>query len=578
MRGARFPCARVPCVIAWLVLLAMFARAAPAYAEEEGDEKPPVKSPQPDADAPEPPRLPPADGTPLPGPVEESGLPDRLLGPRGAEREARRTGPTPDPSTDPSLMPGPPLYDRDGIPLPGGSVPALPLPLIPRATPEQIAELDLWRRRWAGALDRTGPRHPKGLRGLPVHGRLRLRYRGRTATNYRDDHDLYQSLAIEAGDAYGVGWYGSFNARLAEDLNEFGTGSGFSFFSSIADTEDDRVTSRIYHAYIGYRPCDGLIEDVRIGRQDIDAGEFLYMDGILVQTRAVPSLGNARLHAFGGLPASYFEDATSGDFLGGFGIEAPLDALTTARLDYVYINDENGFYGAEDNNLVTAEIRRRLAPDALGWIRYSHLNGDPNELEVVYDGPLVRPDVTMRARWKTLLTAQGVLTYGLDPYAVITQALEPYHEGSVSVAKAFGRHHFVEGGAAGRWLKNKSDEGRYNREFQRLYITFGSKDWPRKHWSLGLTGDLWTGDDTIGSLGAQVEYKPSSCWRMRLGTDFQRYRTDFYRDEERLDSRSVFLDARYRPQESWSFHTRVRWEDDDFTTAWLLDMSAEFRF
>ena len=69
------------------------------------------------------------------------------------------------------------------------------------------------------------------------------------------------------------------------------------------------------------------------------------------------------------------EDATAGDFLGGVGIEQPFGRLTTASLDYAYINDENGFYGAENNSLLTAELRRRLAPDALGWA-YQYWNAE----------------------------------------------------------------------------------------------------------------------------------------------------------------------------------------------------------
>jgi hypothetical protein len=523
-------------------------------------------------------RLPPADGTPLPGPVTEPRLPDRLLGPRGAEREAGQRGPVPPPSTDPSLAPAPPLLGPDGQPRAPGTVPPLPAPVLPTPTAEDLAGLDLWRSRWLGALAGVGVRHPERLERLAVHGRLRLRYRGRTTTDDRSDQDLYQSLALEVGNPWATGWYGSFNGRLAEDLDAFGTGPSFDFFSSIADVDDDRVSARLYHAYVGYRPCGGLLEDVRVGRQDVDAGAYLFLDGVHVQTRALPGLGGARLRAFGGVPASYFEEATSGDFLGGVGIEKPLGPCTTGRLDYVRIHDENGFYGARRNDLITAELRRRLAPDAQAWIRYSHLNGNPNELEVVYDGPLRRPDLTMRARWKTLLTAQNTLTYGLDPYAVITQALEPYHEGSVSVSRAIGRCHFVEGGAAGRWLTDADDEGRYNREFQRLYVLLGSKDWPRPHWSLGLTGEVWMGDHTIGSVGAQAEYRPSRCWRMRLGTDFQMYRTDFYRDEERIDSRSVFVDVRWQPREEWGVRLRVRWEDDDLATAWTVDTSVEFRF
>ncbi|MCA9317365.1 MAG: hypothetical protein KDB73_17905, partial [Planctomycetes bacterium] len=141
-----------------------------------------------------------------------------------------------------------------------------------------------------------------------------------------------------------------------------------------------------------------------------------------------------------------------------------------------------------------------------------------------------------------------------------------------------GRCWFLEAGAYARWLADGGDEARYNHEFQRFHAMLGTKDWPRRGWSLGFTGEIWTGDETIASVGFEAEYKPSRCWRLRLGTDFQRYRTDFWRQDERLDSRSVYVDARWRPTDRWSFRARVRYEDDDLASAWIVDTSAEVRF
>ncbi|MGE0192951.1 MAG: hypothetical protein AB7T63_13020 [Planctomycetota bacterium] len=568
MRGA---CAHGAVLLLTAVLAA--SSTAPAWADEVGPYGTPPA-----------PRLgpPPSDGAPLPGPVGEPALPDRLLGSgRSGENGTARVDQGP-PSSDPTLAPAaPPVAqgaERPDAPYPEILLP-VPQPDLDLASwPARVTGLDLWGTRRVGALLGHGPRDPRGTAGSKVHGSLAVRYRGRVRSGGQDDHDLFEALRVDVGDGWSRGWYTSFHGRLSEDLDEFGTGSSFSFWSSVADTRDHRVDARIWHAYVGVRPCGGPVEDVRVGRQDVDAGAYLHMDGIRVTTRPLRALGGATLVAFGGVPSTQYYDGAAGDLITGVSVERSLGSCTTARLDYVYIHDTSGFESAEHNHLWTAELRRRLARDAVAWLRYSHQNGNPNELEVVYDGPLRRPDVFVRVRYKALLHEQDDITYELDPYTILLQALAPYHEASVHVSRMLGRCWFVEGGAYGRWLAEGGDEARYNHEFQRFHAMLGRKDWPRRGWSLGLTGEVWTGDETIAAIGFEAEHRPSRCWRLRVGTDFQRYRTDFWRQDERLDSRSVYVDARWQPTDRWSLRVRVRYEDDDLASAWTVDTGAEVRF
>lgn len=567
MRGA---CAR--CAVLLTAVLAACI-GAPAQADEVG----PYGTPP-------PPRLgpPPSDGAPLPGPVGEPALPDRLLGSGQSAGNGSLQPDSSPPSTDPSLAPAAPPQGADDT-RPGATHPELLLP-IPQpeldlaSWPARVTGLDLWGTRRVGALLGHGPRDPRGTERSRVHGSLGIRYRGRVRSGGEDDHDLFQTLRIDVGDGWSAGWYASFNGRLSEDLDEFGTGSTFSFWSSISDTRDHRVDARIWHAYVGLRPCGGPVEDIRVGRQDVEAGAYLHMDGVRVSTRPLRGLSAATLTAFAGVPSTQYYDGADGDFLTGFGVEASLGACTTARLDYVYIHDTSDFQTAEHNHLWTAELRRRLARDAMAWLRYSHQNGNPNELEIVFDGPLRRPDVFVHVRYKALLHEQDDITYELDSYTILLQALAPYHELSAHISRMLGRCFFLEAGAYARWLADGGDEARYNHEFQRFHAMLGTKDWPRRSWSLGLTGEIWTGDETIASIGFEAEYKPSRCWRLRLGTDFQRYRTDFWRQDERLDSRSVYVDARWQPTDRWSLRARVRYDDDDVASAWIVDTSAEVRF
>lgn len=524
------------------------------------------------------------DELPLPVAPDDVPLPDRLLGP----------GKDPDAPGSP-VVPPPPLPQGDVAPPPPPTLPDRLLgatredvreligPYIPSTDPSRASPLDLWLRRDPYRLGMDGVAHPRPRRARRVHGSVRLRYRGQAAyakdaaDDDDEDHDLYQNLTLSYGSPYEPGWFASFDGRLAQDLDAYGTRSGFNVFDSIDDTYDDRLTGRIYHAYAGYRPRAGWLEEIRVGRQYIDAGDQFHVDGARAAFDPGRRGRGVRWHAFAGAPAHIFDGDLRG-FTAGGGVASELWRGATGRLDYAFIRDEDGFYGSPKNHLITAELRQRFNANHSGWARYSHLNGNPNYLDVVYDGFLPRHDVTLRGRVRTLLHAQDALTYGLDPYFAIVQSLEPFYELAASASKAFGERFWLEGGATGRWLYDRADEGRYNREFQRFFLTAGTDDWPGRHWHLGLTGEIWTGDETISTVSFDVTYEPSRRWRFELGSDYQLYRTDFYTDTERVESRSVYLRARWRPSERWRLHGRLRLEDDRYYTYWVVDMGAAFRF
>ena len=557
--------------LALALLLAMQVWTVPQVAAEEGD------VPQPKV---------PAKGDELPKPVDEDDvpLPDRLLPPGTAEERTPPPPPPPPPLPrgDAEPPPQPTLPDR----LLGGTpedVRELIGPTFPYVDPDQASPLDLWLRRDPYSLGTRGVAHPPPRGTRRVRGSLRVRYRGEmayakdAADDDDEDHDLYQNLSLSYGSAYQPGWFASFDGRLAQDLDEYGRRSGFNVFDSIDDTYDSRLTGRVYHGYVGYRPCGGWLEEIRVGRQYIDAGDQFHVDGLRMAFDPGRRGYGLRWHVFGGTPAHIFDGGLRG-FTAGGGVASDLWRGGVGRLDYAYILDKDGFYGSPKNHLVTAELRQRFGANHSGWIRYSHLNGNPNYLDAVYDGFLPRADVTLRGRFRTLLHAQDALVYGLDPYFAIVQSLARFYEGTASVAKSFGDCFWLEGGASGRWLHDRADEGRYNREFGRFFLTAGADDWPGRHWHLGLTGEIWTGDETIGSVAFDVTYEPSKCWRFQLGSDYQLYRTDFYTDTERFESRSIFLRVRWRPTERWRLHARMRLEDDRYYTYWIVDTGVAFRF
>ena len=559
-----------------VVVFSMCVLSVPVHANEEDAKN--------NAPPPPPVTKPPSVDKPLPGPVGEGDvrLPDRLLGPSGGDVSPPTPGepspvyPVPESST--GTRPSYPV-DLDRI-SPTGNTSQVDYPFVggPLLGTDKTGTLNLWQQRRAGPLYRRSVAYPHPRDPFALHGSVRVRYRGRSTADGDEDHDLYQHLQLDWGNEFEPGFFASFNGRLHQDLDAIGSGNSFHPFRAITDSSDGAHHARVYHAYAGYRPSWGPIEEVRVGRQYVHAGDQFPMDGGHLVVRPVGRSRDLRVHVFGGKPTHLYERSLRGDYIVGAGIEGAPWQGARGKLDFVRIHDENDFYGSLYNNLVTADLRQAVGDHADLWARYQHLNGSPSFLDLAYNGHDVSTDFTVRARLRTLLTAQRALAFDLDPYFAITQSLEPYYEGSLSVAQGLGTYLYVEGGASGRWLRDDNREGRYNREFQRAFVALGSHDWPAPCWALTATGEAWFGDETIHTLGFEVEYKPSKLWRFRVGTDFQLFRTDVLRDEEHLESRSVYLDARWQPTRRWRFHVRARWEDDDFDTYLTLDAGVTLRF
>lgn len=456
-------------------------------------------------------------------------------------------GPAEEPADGEAGPPGNEAYLRQIDPETGRWVPA----------PEIRQAVQPWRKRF--------------------HGSVRVMGRARWGDGERDT-DLYQYLRLEYGREECPGWSGSFHGRLSQDLDGNIDNDGFYVFDSVTDTFGDRVVGHVYNAYLNYRPARGYLEELRFGRQYIDGGEYLHMDGVRATFRPGGPRG-VGVSVFGGIPSHLYESSADGDVMAGFSVEVPLGRGGTARADYVYLEDDNRFYGSETVNLISLEARGQMTRSLYGRAQYQHLNGEPRYLTGELSWNHLRRDVFVRATWRALLETQNELAYDIDPYFAIAQQLEPYWDGSLSVAKGFGNCVYVEVGAAGRQLFDDDDEGRYNREFERYFAAVSIEDIGLKHLDLTVTGEIWEGgEDDIYTMSFDLEYRPSPCWRGRIGTDFSLYRYDFYADDERIENYGYYVRITHRPNKRWRYDGQIRIDDDDFDTYVTLRLSAELSF
>ena len=168
-------------------------------------------------------------------------------------------------------------------------------------------------------------------------------------------------------------------------------------------------------------------------------------------------------------------------------------------------------------------------------------------------------DVTARATWREpewdlvvqgmfyeLLQTQRDYALEFDPYYNTALEYKPYYQARGLVTKGFGEHVTVDGGVEARWLRDAADEGDFNHEFQRYFLTPAVQDLLLKGLSIGLTGEYWNSDDDIWTWGADVTQKVGKELRVSAGTVFSLYKYDYYAAEERDDVRTLYLRARYK--------------------------------
>jgi len=409
------------------------------------------------------------------------------------------------------------------------------------------------------------------------HGDATVRFRGRY-TDGESDNDLYQYVRVRYRREDAEGWSGNAYIRISEDLDGEGDGDEFFVFDSIDDTYGTRVLSRLYSLYANYRSECGVVEQVRIGRQDVTAGDLFHVDGVHALFR--PGAGATRLYAFGGIPSHLYESSVEGDWIVGVGATFEPWCRAGVEVSDVYIEDASHVYGVEHANLATVQVTQGVYDAGSVRAGFQMLNEDARVAWGSADLYSSRLDATFRGSFRTQISQEKAQAYDIDPYYAILLTLEPYWEATLSVSKDVGRCVTVEAGGQVRRLYDQDDEGDFNHDFSRVWATISATDWPAYGWTPAVTGEWWRtedGDD-VAAAGFELAWRPSDCFRASAGVDYSLYRTDLYAVDERFDSYGAYVRARWRSSWRWEWDGSLRVEDDDFDTVVTLNLAVRFEF
>jgi hypothetical protein len=410
----------------------------------------------------------------------------------------------------------------------------------------------------AAALRADGPNSAPGVE--TVTGSLASRYRGRFAGD-EDDHDLSETVDLALTDPDGL-WKASVLARGLLDLDGRDRAEDLDFFS-LADTYDHAFVPQLFHAYVDLEKTP--LELVRIGRQPLyETPVTVVLDGVRLD--GAPS-GAARVHAgaYAGIGEHPYESSSSGDFVGGaFGSATPWEDAEL-RLDWMHLEDARLGEGHEDDLLGVALVQDLPGARSASRIegRFTSLEGDGRDVRVSGSHADGLRRWSLQGSIYRLLRTQEELAAPLDPFSDTLFELFPFTQAALSATKDW-ESVSITGGADVRRVDDASDEGEFNRDFERFFATVALPDVLGV--SASLTGESWDATDAdFESWGATLAHELAEPVEVALGTYYSLFKYDLFTGEERDHVRTYYLDLvwRPRPTQRWALRYELERNDSD---------------
>lgn len=422
-----------------------------------------------------------------------------------------------------------------------------------------------------------------GPAGLPygLRGSVDARYIGRWTENAHDN-DLRSWVVLDFGDArrHLVSGHASGRGNLDMDRDRSPTHP----FRTVDDTYSADVAGQLYAAYVDLNgvegnPLRGVLSRVRLGRQILyDTPETLFLDGVSFETAACPELADLVVSGFVGVPNHLFESSPEGDISTGAAVTASPWRGGQLRFDYVHVTDDYLGATAQDDLFGLSGHQRfdsHLFVDA-------HLNligSDARDFLLHAAWSLPEEDLTLTARYNALWSDQKRRSIDFDYFTPILQTYFAYDQYELFGHKGFGDDLFVDGGVQFRELREDSNEGVFNHEFRRYYLTPGVQGWPAAGTTITLTGEIWdSGGDDFTALGGDLNHEFDDRLSGAIGTFFQLYRYDALTDQERENVQVSYAKVFYQANEFLRLRASIEFENGDEEDYLTVILGAKIDF
>ena len=260
-----------------------------------------------------------------------------------------------------------------------------------------------------------------------------------------------------------------------------------------------------------------------------------------------------------------YESSSDGDaVLGGFASFAPWRGAEL-RADWMHLEDERlgtaheddlfGLVLASDLQPPDGEQRTRLET------RFTSLEGEGRDLRIVADHLQAEHGFSLHAAYYELLQTQQDLAAPLDPFTSTLFELFPYAQATLSASQDWEAFALLAG-ADVRRVDDEDDEGEFNRDFERYWLT-GSLP---ELWTLALTmtGEMWLSDGSdYETWGATLARPFEGGFDVALGSYFSLYEYDLMSAEERDRVRITYLDVQWKHDSAQRWRLRYEFEHDE---------------
>ncbi len=431
-------------------------------------------------------------------------------------------------------------------------------------------------------VKRSVAREFTGPLGLPygIRGRVNLKYVGRW-TEGAHDNDLYVHSSVDFGDSSRHLLSGHVSGRAALDMDRNRRPNHP--FRSIDDTYSKDVTGRLYSAYVDLNDVDGnpvrdVFERVRVGRQILyDTPETLFFDGVSLRSPSLEEALDLRLMAFVGVPNHIFESSSSQDLTVGAAAEVMPWRGGQFRFDYMHVTDAYLGQTALDD-LYGLSGSQRFG-DLFLAAHMNFVESDARDFGVQAVFNLPDSGFSVTARYDGLLSDQKRNSIDFDFFTPVQATYFSYHQYSLFAHKGFGDQVFVDGGVQRRVLQQDRNEGLFNHEFTRYYLTPGISAWPLEGSTLSLSAEFWdSGGDRFTAFGGDLTHEFDEQLSATLGTMFQLFRYDVLVDQERQDVQVSYARVDFHVSESCRVRAAFEYEDGDMDDFAKLTIGLRFDF
>lgn len=407
-----------------------------------------------------------------------------------------------------------------------------------------------------------------------MRGLLQTRYWARW-TSDDSDHDLYATLTLDIGNAEEHKVTGRFMGRIVGDLD--GSEPDGSPFYSVNDVGEGAVSGYVYDAYVDVHRVD-VLSRLRIGRQTIwDTPELAFLDGVSAETEEFGAM-EAQFGAYAGISTHLYESSHSGDWMLGAYAQGRPWAGGRLRLDWMHLEDET-LVSEHQDDLYAARYWQKVARKVDLEAGYSRIESRDRDVRgrVAFNEPAA--DLMVQATYYQLLRTQKDLVIELDPYYETLREYYPFWQVGGMVAKGLGEHLDLQVGVDVRRVRDESDIGTNNRDYERYYGTGTLQDIGTEGLYLSVTADYWQSEDEdIETLSGDLGYRLDAKWDASVGTYYSLYKYDLFTADERDHVRTYFAKVRHKASADLTLDLWYELEDDDFDTYHTLRLGGTWRF